>query len=201
MLPARMRAPRQLFRHVPNLLSAARIGATPVLGYFAAAGAEQKFTWVLVPALLSDIADGFVARRFGLTSPLGALLDSIGDALLFVVAMFGVWAFFPGFLQLHAAAGLLLLGCWIIEILAALIRYRRLSSFHTYASKFAGYLLGFSVGVLFVWGLPPALLYAAVAVSVMANVEELALIWALPEWRANVRGLYWVLRERRQVAP
>ncbi len=188
-----------LLRYVPNALSAARIGATPLLGYFAAAGAEQYFTWVLVPALLSDIADGFIARRFGLTSRLGALLDSIADALLFFAAFVGVWAFHPQLLQAHATAGLLLIGSWMVEIVAALIRYRRLSSFHTYAAKAAGYLLGISIGVLFVWGLPPVLLYIAVAVSVAANVEELALIWLLPRWRANVRGLYWVLRERGQV--
>lgn len=196
-----MHALFRLLRFVPNMLSAARIGAAPVLGYFAAAGAEQYFTWVLVPALLSDIADGFIARRFGLTSRLGALLDSIGDVLLFFVAFIGVWLFFPRLLQAHALAGMLLVGFWALEVLAALIRYRRLSSFHTYASKVAGYLLGVSVGVLFVWGLPPALLYGTVAVSVAANLEELALIWALPKWRADVRGLYWVLREQRQGSP
>jgi CDP-diacylglycerol--glycerol-3-phosphate 3-phosphatidyltransferase len=189
-----------LLRNIPNALSAARIGATPVLGYFAAAGAEHYFTWVLVPALLSDVADGFIARRFGLTSRLGALLDSIGDALLFFVALFGVLAFYPQLLHAHAVAGLLLMGSWIVEIAAALIRYQRLSSFHTYLSKAAAYLLGISIGVLFLWGLPAALLYAAVTASVVANLEELVLIWLLPQWRPNVRGLYWVLQERRRSA-
>jgi cardiolipin synthase (CMP-forming) len=169
-----------------------------VLGYLAAAGAEHYFTWVLVPALLSDIADGFIARRFGLTSRLGALLDSIGDTLLFFVALFGVWAFYPELLQAHAVAGLMLIGSWIVEIAVALIRYRRLSSFHTYLSKAAAYLLGISIGVLFLWGLPAALLYVAVTASVVANLEELALMWLLPQWRPNVRGLYWVLQERRR---
>jgi CDP-diacylglycerol--glycerol-3-phosphate 3-phosphatidyltransferase len=189
-----------LLRNIPNALSAARIGATPVLGYFAAAGAEHYFTWVLVPALLSDIADGFIARRFGLTSRLGALLDSIGDALLFFVALFGVLVFYPELLHAHVMAGLLLMGSWIVEIAAALIRYRRLSSFHTYLSKAAAYLLGISIGVLFLWGLPAALLYVAVTASVVANLEELVLIWLLPQWRPNVRGLYWVLQERRRSA-
>ena len=189
-----------LLRNIPNALSAARIGATPVLGYLAAAGAEHYFTWVLVPALLTDIADGLIARRFGLTSRLGALLDSIGDALLFFVALFGVWVFYPELLHTHAVAGLLLLGLWIVEIVAALIRYGRPSSFHTYLSKAAAYLLGISIGVLFLWGLPVALLYLAVAASVAANLEELALICLLPQWRPNVRGLYWVLQERRRSA-
>jgi phosphatidylglycerophosphate synthase len=190
-----------LLRHLPNALSAARIGAAPALGYFAASGAEQRFTWLLVPALLTDIADGYLARRLGLTSRLGALLDSIADALLFFVAIFGVWALHPGILREHAVAGLLLAGGWIAEMAVALARYGRLSSFHTYASKAAGYLLGILIGVLFVWGLPPLLLYVAVAASVGANLEELALIWLLPAWRADVRGLYWVLRERRLATP
>ena len=190
-----------LWRHLPNALSAARIGAAPALGYFAATGAEQQFTWLLVPALLTDIADGYIARRFGLTSRLGAMLDSAADALLFLVAVFGAWTLHPEVLREHAAAGLLVAGSWILEMAVALVRYGKLSSFHTYASKVAGYLLGIVIGVLFVWGLPAPLLYAAVTVSVGANLEELALIWLLPAWRADVRGLYWVLRERRPAAP
>jgi phosphatidylglycerophosphate synthase len=190
-----------LWRHLPNALSAARIGAAPVLGYFAAFGAEQRFTWLLVPALLTDIADGYIARRLGLTSRLGAMLDSTADALLFLVAIFGVWALHPDVLREHAVAGLLVAGSWIVEMAVALARYGKLSSFHTYASKAAGYLLGILIGVLFVWGLPPPLLYAAVCVSVAANLEELGLIWLLPSWRTDVRGLYWVLRERRLAPP
>jgi hypothetical protein len=41
-----MRTLLPLLRTIPNALSAARIGATPVLGYFAVAGAEHYFTWV-----------------------------------------------------------------------------------------------------------------------------------------------------------
>jgi CDP-diacylglycerol--glycerol-3-phosphate 3-phosphatidyltransferase len=186
-----------LWRQLPNILSAARIGASPLLGYLAASGAEQYFTWLLVPALLSDVADGYLARRFRLASELGARLDSIADALLFFVAIFAVWALRPDVLQAHALAGLLVAGGWLLEIAAALVRYGRLSSFHTYASKVAGYLLGILIGALFVWGLWPPLLYAAVAVSLAASVEELLLIALLPEWRANVRGAWWVLRERR----
>jgi CDP-diacylglycerol--glycerol-3-phosphate 3-phosphatidyltransferase len=190
-----------LWRHLPNVLSSARIGATPVLGYFAASGAEQRFTWLLVPALLTDIADGYLARRYGLSSELGALLDSVADALLFFVAIYGVWALHPELLRAHAVAGLMVAGAWVVVIAAALVRYGRLSSFHTYASKAAGYLLGILVAVLFVWGLPAPLLYLAVAASVGASLEELALIALLPEWRSNVRGLYWVVRERRGPGP
>ncbi len=90
-----------------------------------------------------------------------------------------------------------MIGAWLLENLVALVRYGRLSSFHTYLSKVAGYLLGIFVGVLFVFGFHRWLLYAAAGASVIGNVEELLLLALLPQWRADVRGAFWVLRERR----
>jgi CDP-diacylglycerol--glycerol-3-phosphate 3-phosphatidyltransferase len=148
-------------------------------------------------ALLSDIADGLIARVFKLQSKLGALLDSIADTLLLFAALYGIWVFHPDVVEAHAVAGFVLVGAWVTENLAALLRYGRLSSFQTYMSKAAGYLLGIFIGVLFVFGLEPWLLYVAVGVSVLGNLEELALLALLPKWRADVRGLWWVLRERR----
>lgn len=186
-----------MLRVLPNLLSGARILAAPVLVGLAAAGNEIAFTWLLVPALLSDIADGLIARVFHLQSRLGALLDSVADTLLLFASAYGIWVFFPDVVRQHATAGAVLIGAWLVENVAALARYGRLSSFHTYVSKIAGYLLGIFVGVLFVFGFHPWLLYAAVGASVLGNLEELALLTLLPEWRSDVRGLPWVLKERR----
>ena len=186
-----------MYRQLPNLLSAARIAAVPVLGAFAVADLESAFTWLLVPALLSDVADGLIARLFQLQSKLGALLDSVADASLLLVSAYGIWVFHPDIVREHLAAFVILIGAWLIEILASLARYGRLSSFHTYLSKIAGWLLGIFVGVLFVFGFQPWLMYAAVAVSVVGTVEELVLLALLPEWRPNVHGLRSILRERR----
>jgi cardiolipin synthase len=187
-----------MLRHVPNALSIARILASPVLVALAAAGNETAFTWVLVPALLSDIADGLIARIFRLQSKLGALLDSIGDVLLLFTSLYGVWVFHPGIVAGHWPAGALLIGAWAVQAVAALLRYGRLSSFHTRLSRVAGYLLGIFVGVLFVFGFQPWLLYLAVGVSVIGNLEELVLLALLPQWRPDVPGLWWLLRGRRE---
>lgn len=189
--------PPDMLRHLPNALSIARILATPVLVFLAARGSVEAFTWVLVPALLSDIADGLIARVFRLQSRLGALLDSIGDLLLLLASCYGVWVFHPEIVEAHRVALVALLVAWTLECVASLVRYGRLSSFHTYLSKVAGYLLGIFVGVLFVFGFQPWLLYLAVGVSVIGNLEELVLLGLLPEWRSDVRGVAWVLRERR----
>jgi CDP-diacylglycerol--glycerol-3-phosphate 3-phosphatidyltransferase len=187
-------------RHVPNVISALRLAAVPVLGLLAWRGEGELFTWLLVVAMLSDIADGLIARMFRLTSKLGALLDSIADTLLLFAAGYGSWVFHPDVVREHWPAGAVLLGFWVLENIAALARYRRLSSFHTYLSKAAGYALGIFVGVLFVFGFQAWLLYLAVGLSVAGNIEELWLLRLLPEWEADVKGAWWVHR-RRSRAP
>lgn len=190
-----------MLRQLPNALSVSRIAATPVLLVLAAIGAEAAFASLLVFALLTDIADGLIARLCHLQSKLGALLDSTADALLLSTALYGVWVFHRPIVEEHWIAGAMLIGFWIIETVVALARYGRLSSFHTYVCKVAGYLLGIFIGTLFIFGFTPWLLYLAVAVSVLGNLEELVLLALLPEWRADVRGLWWVLGAPQREPP
>lgn len=185
-------------RPVPNLLSGARALSVPVLFALALLEREGAFTWVLIPALLSDIVDGLVARVFSLQSRLGAILDSVADSLLMLVSVYGIWVFHPEVIRDHAWLCGAAVGLWLLEDAAALLRYRRLSSFHTYASKVVANLLGLFIGWLFLFGFEPWLLYVAAGASIAASLEELALLSLLPRWRANVRGVWWVLRERRR---
>jgi len=192
---------RERLRHVPNAISAARIAAVPVLLALAVTGREFAFTWVLVPALLTDIADGWLARTFDLQSKQGALLDSIADTLLLFVSIYGIWVFHRDVITSNAVLCGTVIGLWVLENVVALLRYGRLSSFHTYVSKTAGYLLGIYIGVLFVFGHYPGLFLVAAGLSIAGNLEEFALLALLREWRANVRGVWWVLAERRTGRP
>ena len=185
-------------RHVPNVLSGARALAVPVLLVLALEEQRLAFTWVLIPALLSDIFDGWIARAFALESKLGAALDSVADSLMLFVSVYGIWVFHPEVIREHAWLCGIAVGLWVLEDLLALARYGRLSSFHTYLSKVVANLLGFFIGWLFLFGFQPWMLYLAAGTSIVASLEELALLRVLPEWRADVRGLWWVLREGRK---
>jgi len=141
-LPAWLRA-------APNVLSGARALAVPVLFVLALEQLRIAFTWVLIPALLSDIFDGWIARAFHVESRIGAALDSVADSLMLFVAVFGIWVFHPEVIRDHAWLCGTAVGLWALEDVLALLRYRRLSSFHTYLSKIVANLLGVFVGWLF----------------------------------------------------
>jgi len=186
---------RTALRHLPNALSAARLMAAPVLIGLAAAHQETAFAWLLVAALVSDVFDGLLARALHVRSALGATLDSAGDVTTLVSAACGIAVFHPEVYADHALSCWLVLGGWALVCIAALVRYGRLSSFHTYASKAAGYALGFFIAALFLVGFIAPLFHLAVVLSVASSAEELLLLRRLPDWRADVRGLWWVMRE------
>jgi phosphatidylglycerophosphate synthase len=179
-------------RHLPNALSLARIVCAPILVVMAAAGEQSIYTWVLVPALLTDAADGWIARSFGLQSRLGARLDSLGDSLVWCAGLAGLFAFQYDVLAAHRWLFGAVVAAWILENLLAWWRYGRLSSFHTVASKIAGVLLSFYIGILFLFGHWNWLLWLAATASLLASAEELWLLALLPGWRADVKGVWWL---------
>jgi len=70
---------------VPNIISVFRICLVPVFifAYFVD-GRDTKFYAILVYALasFSDFLDGFLARKYKVSSNLGKLLDPLGDKLM-----------------------------------------------------------------------------------------------------------------------
>ena len=67
---------------LPNLITMARILATPLFVIFIISNSYDRAMAVFVVAGLSDLADGYIARNFKLKSPLGAILDPLADKLL-----------------------------------------------------------------------------------------------------------------------
>lgn len=71
-----------LVKQLPNILTIARILATPYLFSLVAQHVYTQAIWTFIAIGLTDVADGFIARRFHASSRLGAYLDPIADKLL-----------------------------------------------------------------------------------------------------------------------
>lgn len=74
-------------RQIPNILSALRIVMVGVFAYLFQMGRPLAALSVYVLAFLTDILDGYLARRNGWITNLGKLLDPFADKLLIVVAL------------------------------------------------------------------------------------------------------------------
>jgi cardiolipin synthase len=70
--------------NLPNLITIARILLVPLVVSAIAEGEMQVAFLLFLVAGLSDAIDGFLAKRFGMTSELGAHLDPLADKVLIV---------------------------------------------------------------------------------------------------------------------
>ena len=76
---------------LPNFLTFARLASLPFLVMAILDGRHGVALAIFLVAAVTDIVDGYVARRFGMGSPLGAWLDPIVDKF-FLVSTFVVYA-------------------------------------------------------------------------------------------------------------
>jgi CDP-diacylglycerol--glycerol-3-phosphate 3-phosphatidyltransferase len=170
--------------NIPNLLSLLRLVAAPVLLLLAAGGRPTVYLVLLAAALLSDAVDGFLARRLGQTSELGARLDSLGDFAIYMTVPLGAWWLWPELIRREAPFAAAVVASYALPVLFGFLKYRRLTSYHTWGAKLSGVLL--TAGALHHFACGQAWPFRlSVAVQVLAELEEIAITDVHPERRAN----------------
>jgi cardiolipin synthase len=76
-----------VIRHIPNMLSALRLLAAPLAAWLILNHHDTASLIVFAAAGASDGLDGYVARRWGVTSRFGAWLDPVADKLLMLFCL------------------------------------------------------------------------------------------------------------------
>jgi CDP-diacylglycerol--glycerol-3-phosphate 3-phosphatidyltransferase len=185
--------------NVPNAISTLRILIVPLLATLAFRGWGHAFTLLLASSLLLDSFDGYLARRLNQQTLLGAQLDSWGDFLtVLVYPAAAVWLQ-PTLLRQNAPWVALALLAYVGPIIFGVIKYRRLTSYHTHLMSLTAYVMGVAVVVFFAgWSDVP--LRVACVLLTVAAVEEILISATLPVWQANVRNLRHALSVRAQLA-
>jgi CDP-diacylglycerol--glycerol-3-phosphate 3-phosphatidyltransferase len=88
---------------IANILTVARIIMIPlvvVLFYMPQPWAKAATGWVFILAAVTDSLDGYLARKLGQMSALGAFLDPVADKLMVAVALILLVSYDPPFLEL-----------------------------------------------------------------------------------------------------
>lgn len=157
-------------KHIPNLISVLRI-----LGSLALLAVEPFGLWFFVIYALcgvSDLLDGWIARKFDLVSQTGQVLDSVADFILITVLLFLAF----GHLTLPTWCILWVFGISILRFISLAIgwiKYHRLSFLHTYGNKLTGFLL-FCFPLFYLWlGFYPTIALLCLAATLSAAEEVL----------------------------
>lgn len=176
----------------PNMISLARIAASPIMILAGRLGRPDLFLVLFVACLLSDFADGLLARIRNQKSKLGARLDTWGDLTMYLCAASGAVFLWPDIIYregIFIAVAILLTA---VSGTVSLLKHRRLPSYHTWSAKLSTAVIGVTAVLMFsgvsVW--PFRLSLAALAVSA---VEETGITIILPRWQPNVRSVFHAL--------
>ena len=183
--------------YIINSITLYRLIAAPFLLFLVFTKEVNLFKWLLAFSFFTDAIDGHLARRYKVVSIMGAKLDSWGDDLTVIAGTIGLFVIKPEFIKKELIWFLLVFIVFLIQTISALVRYRKTTSFHTWLAKLAAILQGSFLIVSFFISQPPLLLfYIAVAATTLQLIEEIVLIFLLPKWKADIKGIYWVLRQK-----
>ncbi len=89
---------------------------------------------------LTDMVDGYLARKWKVISKRGALLDSIADFIFIVVLFFIFFPFMDWKTWMLLWIGSIA-GIRCLSILVGAVRHHTIAFIHTYGNKMAGFLL------------------------------------------------------------
>jgi phosphatidylglycerophosphate synthase len=186
-------------RHIPWAMGAVRAALGPIL----IAGAACSWNGVtlagiVIAALVSDIYDGLLARRWACDTAGVRLFDSMADTVFYLCTAVALWIVQP---ELWRSYWGLLVGLLALEALRFAFdfaKFGRPASYDSYLAKTWGLVMAIAVIGSFVTRHSSVLVPVALCLGILCDLEGLAMSWVMPLWRKDVKTLReaWRFRER-----
>ena len=171
---------------IPNCISISRIFFSLILIFVKPL--STVFYAIYIICGLTDIVDGFIARKTGTTSSLGARLDSMGDMVMVGVLLLVlypiinpptqivIWTISIGIVRLASMA-------------VALRRYKIFAGLHTYGNKITGVVL-FIFPILLLYINTNVLMYIICVVASISAIEELIIQLTSSQLQLNIQSIF-----------
>lgn len=177
----------------PNLVSVIRILMTPILIMLAINQQPQWFIIALIFTVFTDVLDGFLARTLKQITEIGSRLDSWGDFIVYSTMALSAWLLWPEIVVREKLYFIIVLASFTLPVLLGIIKFKTLTSYHTWSVKLAvgltiiGYILLFSE--LLDWPFK-----LAAAASLVAAIEEISITFVLKHPHVDVRTIWQAIK-------
>ncbi|HLO88087.1 MAG TPA: CDP-alcohol phosphatidyltransferase family protein [Nostocaceae cyanobacterium] len=167
---------------------------------------SQTTIWFLIgfiAAFLSDIFDGIIARRLGVSNANLRQTDSWADVCLFSCIFISAWLVHKDVLIAYRLPLLTVVFAQLIWWIVNLVKYGKPASYHTYSAKFWGITLFIAIVSLFGFNYAGISLWLTCIAGLIHTIEEIAMTVILPVWTHDVLSIFhaWKIRQDLQDNP
>jgi phosphatidylglycerophosphate synthase len=163
----------QIKKSIPNIISVLRIVLSFVL--FLTLNEELLFSCLVLLIGLSDVADGYIARKYHLVSKLGAKLDSLADLIFFAILLVILYLRYEWILSDNYLWFLIIVVLKISTAVISRIKSGEVQFIHTLANKLTGLLVFLSLLIL-PFNVPEYLFTGVFIIATLAAAEELGIV-------------------------
>lgn len=184
---------KKIVKNIPNAISVFRLIFSFCLFFFSLYSPAFYVFYLL--AGVSDVLDGYLARKTGNCTKIGSFLDSIGDLLLFAALAYLLLTHYSFPLGFFAG----LIGVLTIKLATALISFLRFKSLgwvHSYLNKAMGIVL-FVFPFLLLFLSLNMVCYFEISFAFLASIDEFLIAIFQKNYNSDEKGFLFLLKERK----
>jgi len=149
---------------------------------------------ILIAGTLSDIFDGILARRFGVSTSRLRRYDSVTDIIFYLFLLAALWILSKPLLVKTMWAISILLISEVVCVAVSLIKFRKYPATHTYLAKFYGLALLAGLIALLVFNASGWVIVALMVVALVTNVEIICIHLASNSPPVDVPSIFALYR-------
>lgn len=175
-------------KYIPNILSLLRIISSFLL--IVSLDNPKLFVIIYLIIGLTDILDGFTARKLNMESELGAKLDSAADFLFYMILLFIFIKYYSSFIVTFRFELAAIIFIRFLNLLLTKLKYKKIVFLHTTANKISGILLYFLA--IIIYFINNYIIIRLIFIFIfLAALEELLITIKFSEINLNRRGLFY----------
>ena len=177
-----------MLNRLPHLLVYSRI----VIGLLCVVLASQGIAWrvsifvLMLIGLLTDIFDGILARRLGVSTVALRKLDSIVDRFFWLMILLSCYILYPQYIQSILIYVVIILLCEGIVFAISFLRFGKAPSPHNLISKVWGISVTWSFGVIILTGSSHIAFMVMFGLAVLSRFDSALIYCLLRTWDHDI---------------
>lgn len=192
-----LRTLRAELRTLPNQMTAIRIVLLPFLWVFALLHLPALVGIGTLLAFVTDVLDGYLARKLGQVSAFGSTFDSLADNLLIPSGLIWLWLLRPEVYRENLLICLIAIGLYLASLLVGIVKFRRFGNLHLRSKRIGAVATYVFAGHAFLADhYSPFLFAIAVGFFIFSAAEGLLLQLICTRVDEHMGSLFAVMRRR-----